>query len=268
MEPIRFAFAGDRDISVRILEYINKMQIVPQALLLSSAKHQSHAEALRNLCPYLEDDLVFYGKAFCSESGLSRLRQLDLEYIISIHFPYIFSADALAVATRGVINLHPAYLPFNKGWHTPSWSILEDTPYGATLHFMDESLDTGDIIQQKRLYVSPGDTADSLYHRVKEVEFELFKAFWPSAMERSIKRVSQTKLDGTAHSRIELFNPEIQKIHLDDLVKTRDLLRVLRGLTTNKIDEAAYFEDEGKFYRVQVQITEEQSSNQIVTESN
>ena len=78
------------------------------------------------------------------------LEQLSLDYIICVHFPYIVPREILSIPKYGVTNLHPAYLPYNLGWHTPSWAILENTPIGATLHYMDECVDTGDIIHQKK----------------------------------------------------------------------------------------------------------------------
>ena len=42
-----------------------------------------------------------------------------------------------------------SYLPWNRGADPNFWSILEDTPKGVTIHIMDESIDTGDILYQK-----------------------------------------------------------------------------------------------------------------------
>jgi folate-dependent phosphoribosylglycinamide formyltransferase PurN len=58
-------------------------------------------------------------------------------------------------------------LPYNKGWNTPSWAIL-DTTYGA-LHFMTEALDEDDIIHQKKLEIVLR-TANTLYQKALELE--------------------------------------------------------------------------------------------------
>jgi methionyl-tRNA formyltransferase len=71
-----------------------------------------------------------------------------------------------------VLNLHPV-LPYNKGWNTPSWAILDNTTYGATLHFMTEALDEGDIIHQKKLEIVFADTANTLYQKALELEKEV-----------------------------------------------------------------------------------------------
>ena len=158
----------------------------------------------------------------------------------------------LDIPTEGTLNLHPAYLPYNRGWHTPSWAILEGTPIGATLHFMDAGIDTGDIVLQKQLDVSPADTANTLYVRLKRLELETFKEAWPAIRDRSYERIVQSSDAGTTHKREDLFCDEVQRLELP-----RETLRKLRGLTTNDISESAYFEEDGRRYRIQVQIEEE-----------
>lgn len=256
MSALRIAFAGDRDIAVWCLEHILSQQVKPLALLISGKGKASHDEELVSLCPFLERDKIIRGTQFRKPEGLALLKALDLDYIVGIHFPYIVPTEALNIPRHGVINLHPAFLPFNRGWHTPSWAILEDTPIGATLHFMDDDVDTGDIIHQKRLSVSPGATANSLYRELKQLEFEVFKEAWPQVAAKNYGRRPQSPAEGTVHKRADLFREEIQRIDLDQSMPAGKLLQQLRGLTTNDINEAAYFEVEGKRYHIQVQIKE------------
>lgn len=254
---MRFVFAGDRDISIWVLEYLLARGDLPAALLISDPIRASHADALRRLCSHLPDDLVFTGREFREQPGISMLQGLELDLILSVHFPYIVPLKVLQIPSIGVLNLHPAYLPYNRGWHTPSWAILEGTPIGATIHFMDEGVDTGDIVHQRQLEISASDTADSLYARLKQLELEVFKEAWTLIADGRVQRVPQDLAAGSTRRQSELFQPEIQRIDLDEVVKTSDLLKRLRALTTNKTAEAAYFEDNGKRYRIRVKITEE-----------
>jgi len=256
MKSIRFAFAGDRDISVRVLKYLGDLDQHPLALLTADSNRASHAHALVALCPHLEEEHILSGSGFRSKEGLERLRALDLDYIIGVHFPHLLPSEALAVPRQGVLNLHPAYLPYNRGWHTPSWALLDETPIGATLHFMDEGIDTGDILVQRRLKPSPADTAHTLYTALKELEFEVFKEGWAILQEWRVKRTKQVTDEGTEHQRQDLLRPEVQKIDLDAETTASALLRRLRALTTSDPVEAAYFVEGGVKYRVQVSISE------------
>ena len=75
------------------------------------------------------------GREFRERTGIAFLGELELDLILCVHFPYLLPPEVLSIPSKGCLNLHPAYLPWNRGWHTPSWAILEDTPGGATLHW-------------------------------------------------------------------------------------------------------------------------------------
>jgi len=256
-EAIRFAFAGDRDVAVWVLEHLLDEGFRPEALFLRAAKRASHADRLAELCAFLPPERVFRGKSFRKEPALTALRTLELDYIVAVHFPYIVPREVLALPRLGVLNLHPAYLPHNRGWHTPSWAILEETPIGATLHYMDEGIDSGDIVAQQTLEVHPDDTADKLYGRVKRLEFEVFKQAWPSLVAQSAARTPQDPNEGSSHVKEDLLDPRVRRIDLNEELKAGDLIRMLRAHTTNDPGEAAFFEENGKRYRVRVEIEEE-----------
>ncbi|HXX72928.1 MAG TPA: formyltransferase family protein, partial [Candidatus Acidoferrales bacterium] len=170
---------------------------------------------------------------------------------------YLVPTEVLAVSKHGFLNLHPAYLPFNRGWHTPTWTILQGTPAGATLHFMDTGVDTGDIIHQKLIDVAADDTADTLYKRLKTLELEVLQEAWPQLSTCNFTRIPQNLNDGTYHKRKDLFQRQVQRINLDEPTTARQFINSLRALTTNRIDEAAYFEVAGERFRVQLMIATE-----------
>ncbi len=248
----RIVYAGDRDISVWVLRFIIKQGVKPVALMIPDENKATHAQELVPLCNYLDNSRILKGDQFRTESGISLLERLNPDYITCVHFPYIVPKEVLEIPKHGVINLHPAYLPYNRGWHTPSWAILEGTPYGATLHFMDEGIDTGDIIHQKQIEILPNDTADTLYKRVMKLEFEVFKDAWSSIVFGTYSRKPQLLKEGSTHNKKDIKS--IQFIDLNKQVKSGELIRLLRALTTDDIKESAYFETNGKLYRMQLRI--------------
>ena len=257
MSPLpRVIFAGDRQIAVRVLRFLGHSGIMPLAVLTVEKARATHAADLRRLCRELRDDYFLEGAAFRSEAGIKLLKELAPDYIICVHFPYIFPSSVLSIPKVGVLNLHPAYLPWNRGWHTPTWAIWDGTPYGATLHFMTEEIDAGDIVHQKRVRVLPYDTADSLYQRILQVEYAVFKEAWPSIVNGTYARTRQSLTEGTSHCKEDIET--IQPIDLEEVADAEKLLRRLRALTTNNPDEAAYFEVNGIKRRVQVKFPEKQ----------
>jgi methionyl-tRNA formyltransferase len=198
------------------------------------------------------------GDQFRQEEGVSLLREIEPDFLICVHFPYIVPKELLSIPVHGVLNLHPAYLPFNRGWHTPSWAIWDKTQYGATLHFMDEGLDTGDIVAQKGMSVRPDDTADKLYKRIFDLEYDLFKETWPLLMSGKYSRKPQALNRGTEHKKSDLS--AIQQINLDERVGAGELIRRLKALTTNNVREAAYFTDNNIKYRIQINVQKEEEN--------
>ena len=254
---MRIVFAGDREISVRVLSFILEKGIRPLALLVPAAEKASHADSLIGMCPFLEPEQILRGALFREPEAVALYHELQLDYIICIHFPYIVPEEVLAVPRLGVLNLHPAFLPYNRGWHTPSWAILDQTPIGATLHFMDSGVDTGDIVHQAESPVSPGDTAHTLYAKLLELEMKVFAEAWPQLESSQYERKRQDPARGSFHLCEDLLEDSVQQIDLDELVRARDLIRRLRALTTNRHVEAAYFEEDGTRFRIQVVIHEE-----------
>lgn len=256
----KVVFAGDRDIAVDVLDFLNTTDAMIAGLLLPDSEDASHAEQLRDQCDYLDNSRVLSGKTFREPEGIHLLESISPDYIICVHFKYIVPTEVLELPSQGVLNLHPAYLPYNRGWHTPTWAIWDQTPYGATLHFMEPEVDAGDIVARKREPIRIDDTADELYNRVKRTEFDLFKKTWPLLAEFSYERQPQSQSESTSHERADIN--DIQQIHLEETVKTGKLLRKLRALTTNDPSEAAVFKHDGEQYRVQVSITPEKEINQ------
>ena len=257
MNTLRFAFAGDRDIAVWVLDFLLSQNALPVVLLIPDELKASHARELRGRCSFLAEERILVGSKFREPEAIELLRDLKLDYIIGIHFPYIVPESVLEVSGRGFLNLHPAYLPYDRGWHTASWAILEGTAAGATLHFMDKGLDTGDIILQKQSPVAEDDTADTLYRKLKLLELEVFRAAWPQIRCGEPARIPQDPNAGTLHKRKDLLQPQIQEIDLDKRTSARELLARLRALTTDRLDEAAYFQTDGTRHRVQIEITRE-----------
>ena len=244
---MRIAFAGDREIAVKVLDHIASTGVEPLALLLASEKKASH---FRHLYVRSKGCCTMRGTEFRTERGIELLKSLDLDYLICVHFPYLVPKEVLDIPKYGVVNLHPSFLPYNRGWHTPSWALWNGTPAGATLHYMDEGVDTGSIIHQKQTDIRPDDTADSLYQRMMETEFEVFNEAWPLFFDGKVDSAPQPKTG-------VVWNPHHLKLIQQLGQKEQNVVGRLRALTTNKVSEAAWFEENGVRYRVQVKITPE-----------
>jgi|LFRM01.1.fsa_nt_gb methionyl-tRNA formyltransferase len=246
----RIVYAANREIGIHALEILIKHGIIPVILLVSNSDYYEG----RMVSKYLKGVPMICGKDFRKPEVVKLIDDMSIDYIVSVHFPYIIPPEILSIPRVGTLNLHPAYLPYNRGWNTPTWAILDQTPYGATLHWVDEGIDSGDIALQKKLEILPEDTAHSLYQRVLALELEVFSEAIPLLLRDELPRIPQNE-HGTSYRKADLSR--IQKLELDESYTVREVINKLRALTTNNINEAAYFEADGIRYFVTVEIEKE-----------
>lgn len=92
--------------------------------------------------------------------------------VVSAGFMKILSPEF--VRSFRIINTHPSLLPLFPGAHAVRDAIAAGAiESGCTLHYVDEGVDTGAIIAQRRLQVRPDEDAQALHGRIKELEREL-----------------------------------------------------------------------------------------------
>lgn len=146
---------------------------------------------------------------------LDSVKNCDL--IVSFGYKYIFKSNFIDNCNCPIINLHISYLPFNRGAHPNFWSFYDGTQAGVSIHLVDEGIDTGPIIFQKKVNFVYEKTFNQTYQRlIKEIE-NLFIFNIDSILEKKwIEKKQQGK--GTCHL-------------------TRDLPRNFKGWDSNIIDE-------------------------------
>jgi methionyl-tRNA formyltransferase len=129
------------------------------------------------------------------------------------------------------------------------WSIVDKVPAGATLHYVDEGVDTGDIVAQVETPVYPWDTGKSLYERLEQESLALLQREWPR-LEAGTATRSKQQGSSTVHRVKDLAR--IDELDLDAEVRVGDLLDVLRARTFPPY-KGAFFRAGGK--KIHVGIT-------------
>lgn len=129
-----------------------------------------------------------------SKGFIKKIKSLKVDVVISVLFSQILKKDLIKTPKKGVINIHPAFLPNYKGISPIFWSLVnKEKSLGVTVHFIDEGIDTGGIISRKRIKIEKDDTEDSLYWKcVCEGSEILIKAIY-DINKRRIKTVKNSK---------------------------------------------------------------------------
>jgi len=195
-------------------------------------------------------------KALLTEKEqLSLIEQLEPDIVISSGFEHKVPKEIIEVPEQGIVNLHPSYLPYNRGSHPHIWSLVEGTPAGVSIHYMVENIDEGPIIDRKEVRVEPQDTARTLYDRLTREMVELFKKNWSDIVEGSVEAEEQELDKGNTHYQREL--EELCELKMGEEIKIGDFVERLKALTYPPY-KTAYFERYGKKYYVEIDITPEE----------
>jgi len=188
---------------------------------------------------------------------LTRSEQLDLirrehpDLVLSVGFDHLVPPEIIEVPPRGAINLHPSFLPYNRGKSPNVWPLIEGTPAGVTIHYMDAEYDTGDVIARREVETDFSDTGKTLHARLEDAQFELFTDVWPELADGTVEATPQDADAGTTHTTADFV--ERCELDPDETVRVKALLDRLRALTFPPFDNA-YVELAGERYYVDVEI--------------
>ena len=183
---------------------------------------------------------------------LARINQLRPELVVSSGYEYIVPEEIIEVPEKGIVNLHPSYLPYNRGAHPYIWPLIEDSPAGVSVHFMNEKLDEGPVVARRKVEKKPDDNAKTLRDRLMKEQAELFKDSWDKVLEEECFEQDLEK--GNAHFKSDL--DEIADLDLDREMSLRNAINLLRGLKFGE-KSLAYFEDEEDTFSVDLSIEKE-----------
>jgi phosphoribosylglycinamide formyltransferase-1 len=94
--------------------------------------------------------------------------------VVCAGYMHLLRPGFLTRFPRRVVNVHPALLPAFPGAHAVEDALAAGVPEtGATVHLVDEGVDTGPILRQEAVPILPGDTVETLHARIRSVEHRI-----------------------------------------------------------------------------------------------
>ena len=131
-----------------------------------------------------------------SNEYIERIKKYDVDLFVSMSFNQIFKSEMINLPRYKTINCHAGKLPFYRGRNILNWALINDEKeFGVTAHYMDEGIDTGDIILQEVYRITDEDSyatllsqahvycADVLYRAIKMIQ------------NNEVKRIRQSDID-------------------------------------------------------------------------
>lgn len=180
------------------------------------------------------------------------LKNLGANWIITVYWAYLLSTDVIGAA-KDTVNFHPALLPVNRGWYPHVHSIIDGTPTGVTLHAIDAGADTGPIWVQKKVALTPYDTAYTIYNLLQTEIVNLFKESWPKISGGQIEPFPQDESKANFHRKDEV--KDLDRLDPEATMKVKDLINLLRARSFGHLG-FAYYEVDGKPVYLNLQLNE------------
>jgi len=188
-----------------------------------------------------------------SDDFLAVLKEAEIDLVLLIWWPSIIKKRAIDVANLGWINMHNSLLPYCRGRHPYYWSVVDKVPYGVTLHYIDEGIDSGDVLFQRSIDIKVNETGAEIYEKSLEQLFLLFTESFPKIATLDYSPSRQDHEVATFHWDSDLHKHS--EINLEETYKAEDLINILRARSFPNGD-SAFFYHKKKKYNIRVTIEE------------
>jgi len=136
---------------------------------------------------------VFDPERVNSGAFIQRIRSFAPDVLFSVYFDQILSSEILSVPRIAAVNFHPSLLPKYRGVAPLIWAIIRgEDETGITAHFMEPTVDTGDIVAQIRIPISETDTGFDLHQKTAQSMQVIFREVWSRVRTGRIPRTHQS----------------------------------------------------------------------------
>ena len=171
---------------------------------------------------------VFSPERVKRPEAVQRLREEAPDLIVVAAFGQILSQEILDLPRYGCVNVHASLLPKYRGAAPIQWAVINgEEKSGVTIMQMDAGLDTGDILLQEEIPLSPRETGESLYEKMAKIGGELLVKALPMIEAGTLTPVRQ---DNEAASYASMLKKEMGNI--DWNMPAEKIERLVRGLNS------------------------------------
>ena len=187
-------------------------------------------------------ELIELGMQSINVKCLDTINNIISKYdiVMSLHCKTIFP-EKLVNGTL-CINVHPGLNPYNRGWYPQVFSILNKKPIGATIHIMDDDIDSGNVICQKELAIDDIDTSLDVYNKVLDLEIELLKENLECILREKFNSVKIKEVGN--YNSIQDFKA-LCELDLNQKGTLKEHIDLLRALSHGEFKNGYFFDSKG-----------------------
>jgi methionyl-tRNA formyltransferase len=134
----------------------------------------------------------------------TKLQEINPELIVVCHFQKLIKQRIIDLPPKGCINLHPSLLPMYRGMAPQHWPIINgEKKTGITVHYIDNGIDTGDIILQQEIEINPKENVYELQHKFKAIYSVIVKEAIAKIELGDNTVVKQSHLPGSYYGKLK-----------------------------------------------------------------
>ena len=161
-----------------------------------------------------------------NEEFIKKIKQLNPDVICVVAYGKILPKEILEIPRLGCINVHGSILPKYRGAAPIQWAVLNgDKTTGVTTMYMDEGMDTGDIILKKETEIGENETTGELWQRLAKIGGELLCETLDRIENNTAPRIKQPNNFTIA----PMLNKEMAKINWKEKT-AKQIHNLVRGL--------------------------------------
>lgn len=245
MEKIKIVFMGTPLFCVPILEGLISNYEVVGVVSQPDKRVGRHHELVNT--PVKQVALNHSIKVFQPiniKNEYKDILELNPDIIITCAYGQIIPKAILDFPRLGCINVHASLLPKLRGGAPIHRAIIEGyDKTGITIMYMDEAMDSGDIISQKEIIIDKNDTLETLYDKLQIIGKDLLLETLPSVINGTNSRIKQNEEEVTY-----AYNIKREEEHLDFNKTSLEIFNQIRGLSPMPASNVILDDKEMKIY--------------------
>ncbi len=149
------------------------------------------------------------------EKFINIIKEINPDLILSIYYRKIFPKELIKIPKLGCVNIHPSFLPYYRGPIPTFWALLNgESECGVTIHYIDEGIDTGPIIDQEKISIKDYYTGFILNNKAMKVGHKMLMKNIKKILSGKIKAKPQRKNSGS------YYGPFDNRLRLIDRYKS------------------------------------------------
>lgn len=198
---MRIAYIGCVHFSFKALEHLLSLKGFDFEIVgVVTRENSLFNDDFCSLAPLAEKNKipVYFAKGNNQDSMKNWLKEIEPDVIYCFGWSYLLKDSILSLPKLGVVGYHPAALPQNRGRHPIIWALalgLKET--GSTFFFMNDGIDSGNILSQKIIKIDSEDDAATLYDKLVSVACAQIAEFTPLLISGRYHAVKQDESKAT-----------------------------------------------------------------------